>query len=339
MNDVPGCQGNNLVDLPHTVAQALKLVIIIIFTKYTVRRWMEVGSKAIMSCIQPEKSDSRYPHVWRWETKQSCPVYSRKRATVDILMFGGGKPSNHVLYTAGKERQISHPQPTHLGRSCSKLVGFGPDLSPVSRLHLTWFPLGLNPTSTRLLRSRVVVEPAGLLLVKEQVQIPPTIIPPGQKGPVPFPKQLKIRHPLFGSEESRKLIGLELRLTIEYTDELQHAASLHNSMKGILRIKEEHIVKDNHSMTERRGKKRKRDSKNEILDYLNQDAVHSEPSTVLHSDNNASILDFKSESKKHKKRRLLSSGPDDGYNSTLSEDKPSRHLVKEESNTSLESTD
>nr|CAD7405657.1 unnamed protein product [Timema poppensis] len=46
----------------------------------------------------------------------------------------------------------------------------------------------------------VVVEPAGLLLVKEQVQIPPTIIPPGQKGPVPFPKQLKIRHPLFGSE-------------------------------------------------------------------------------------------------------------------------------------------
>nr|CAD7456225.1 unnamed protein product [Timema tahoe] len=157
--------------------------------------------------------------------------------------------------------QPSHIQPTQLGRSCSKLVGFGPDLSPVSRLHLTWFPLGLTPTSTRLLRSRVVVEPAGLLLVKEQVQIPPTIIPPGQKGPVPFPKQLKIRHPLFGSE---------------YINELQHAASPHNSVKGTLRIKEEHIVKDNHSMTERRGKKRKRDSKNEILDYLNQDAWYSE---------------------------------------------------------------
>nr|CAD7595458.1 unnamed protein product [Timema genevievae] len=210
----------------------------------------------------------------------------------------------------------------------------------VSSFHRHSEPLTcVLPSNKNLSFTTVVVEPAGLLLVKEQVQIPPTIIPPGQKGPVPFPKQLKIRHPLFGSEESRKLIGLELRLTIEYTDELQHAASLHNSVKGTLRIKEEHIVKDNHSMTERRGKKRKRDSKNEILDYLNQDAVNSEPSTVLHSDNNASILDFNSESKKHKKRRLLSSAPDDGFNSTLSEDKPSRHLVKEESNTSLESTD
>nr|CAD7428192.1 unnamed protein product [Timema monikensis] len=124
-------------------------------------------------------------------------------------------------------------------------------------------------------QATVVVEPAGLLLVKEQVQIPPTIIPSGQKGPVPFPKQLKIRHPLFGSE---------------YINELQHAASLHNSVKGTLRIQGEHIGKDNHSMTERRGKKRKRDSKNEILDYLNQDAVHSEPSTVLHLDNNASRI-------------------------------------------------
>nr|CAD7574167.1 unnamed protein product [Timema californicum] len=35
-----------------------------------------------------------------------------------------------------------------------KLVGFGPDQSPVSRLHLIWFPMGFNPTSNRLLRSR-----------------------------------------------------------------------------------------------------------------------------------------------------------------------------------------
>nr|CAD7571873.1 unnamed protein product [Timema californicum] len=195
----------------------------------------------------------------------------------------------------------------------------------VSSFHRHSEPLTcVLPSNKNLSFTTVVVEPAGLLLVKEQVQIPPTIIPPGQKGPVPFPKQLKIRHPLFGSE---------------YINELQHAASLHNSVKGTLRIQGEHLVKDNHSMTERRGKKRKRDSKNEILDYLNQDAAHSEPSTVLHLDNNDSILDFKSESKKHKKRRLLSSAPDDGYNSTLSEDKPSRHLVKEESNTSLEFAD
>ncbi|CAG2056860.1 unnamed protein product [Timema podura] len=35
----------------------------------------------------------------------------------------------------------------------SKLVGVGPDWSPVSHLHLTWFLLEFNPTSTKLLRS------------------------------------------------------------------------------------------------------------------------------------------------------------------------------------------
>nr|CAD7195882.1 unnamed protein product [Timema douglasi] len=70
----------------------------------------------------------------------------------------------------------------------------------VSSFHRHSEPLTcVLPSNKNLSFTTVVVEPAGLLLVKEQVQIPPTIIPPGQKGPVPFPKQLKIRHPLFGS--------------------------------------------------------------------------------------------------------------------------------------------
>nr|CAD7439066.1 unnamed protein product [Timema bartmani] len=48
----------------------------------------------------------------------------------------------------------THPAGNQLARPCSKLVGFGPGQSPVSRLHLTWFPLGFNPTSARLLRPR-----------------------------------------------------------------------------------------------------------------------------------------------------------------------------------------
>nr|CAD7458186.1 unnamed protein product [Timema tahoe] len=48
----------------------------------------------------------------------------------------------------------SSPTPGQLAKLCSNPVGLGPDQSPVSRLHLTWFPLGFNPTSTRLLRPR-----------------------------------------------------------------------------------------------------------------------------------------------------------------------------------------
>nr|CAD7400696.1 unnamed protein product [Timema cristinae] len=171
----------------------------------------------------------------------------------------------------------------------------------VSSFHRHSEPLTcVLPSNKNLSFTTVVVEPAGLLLVKEQVQIPPTIIPSGQKGPVPFPKQLKIRHPLFGSE---------------YINELQHAASLHNSVKGTLRIQGEHIGKDNHSMTERRGKKRKRDSKNEILDYLNQDAVHSEPSTVLHLDNNAKLKNNPYNTQNYP--RLETNGQRDTYKETL----------------------
>nr|CAD7443931.1 unnamed protein product [Timema bartmani] len=48
----------------------------------------------------------------------------------------------------------SSPTPGQLAKLCSNPVGLDPDQSPVSRLHLTWFPLGFNPTSTRLLRPR-----------------------------------------------------------------------------------------------------------------------------------------------------------------------------------------
>nr|CAD7571717.1 unnamed protein product [Timema californicum] len=42
---------------------------------------------------------------------------------------------------------------SHLARPFSKNDDFGPDHSPVSYLHLTWFPQGFNPTFNRLLRS------------------------------------------------------------------------------------------------------------------------------------------------------------------------------------------
>nr|CAD7433784.1 unnamed protein product [Timema monikensis] len=42
---------------------------------------------------------------------------------------------------------------SQLAKPCSKLVGFGPDRSPVSHLHPTCYPLGFNPTTTMLLRS------------------------------------------------------------------------------------------------------------------------------------------------------------------------------------------
>nr|CAD7458320.1 unnamed protein product [Timema tahoe] len=48
----------------------------------------------------------------------------------------------------------AHPARSQMARPCTKLVGFGPDQSSVFLLHLTWFPLGFNPTPTRLLRSR-----------------------------------------------------------------------------------------------------------------------------------------------------------------------------------------
>ncbi|CAG2055211.1 unnamed protein product [Timema podura] len=48
----------------------------------------------------------------------------------------------------------THQAGNQLSRPYSKHVGFGPDQSPVSCLHLTWFPLGFNPTSTRVLRSQ-----------------------------------------------------------------------------------------------------------------------------------------------------------------------------------------
>nr|CAD7401940.1 unnamed protein product [Timema cristinae] len=47
----------------------------------------------------------------------------------------------------------AHPAGSQLARPCSKLVGFGPDQPPVSRLHLTQFPLGFTLTSTTLLKS------------------------------------------------------------------------------------------------------------------------------------------------------------------------------------------
>nr|CAD7402776.1 unnamed protein product [Timema poppensis] len=48
---------------------------------------------------------------------------------------------------------LAHPAGSQLARPCSKLVGFGPDQPPISRLHLTQFPLGFNLTSTTLLKS------------------------------------------------------------------------------------------------------------------------------------------------------------------------------------------
>nr|CAD7431592.1 unnamed protein product [Timema monikensis] len=47
---------------------------------------------------------------------------------------------------------LAHQAGSQLVRPFSKLVGFGPGQSPVSRLHLTWLMLGFNTTSTRLLR-------------------------------------------------------------------------------------------------------------------------------------------------------------------------------------------
>nr|CAD7262288.1 unnamed protein product [Timema shepardi] len=53
---------------------------------------------------------------------------------------------------------VSQPSHSQLARPCSKLVG----QSPVSRLHLTCFPLGFNPTFLRLLRSHHLTVRSGL---------------------------------------------------------------------------------------------------------------------------------------------------------------------------------
>nr|CAD7460474.1 unnamed protein product [Timema tahoe] len=55
--------------------------------------------------------------------------------------------------TSSSSPTLSLSAGSQLARPSSKFVGFGPDQSPVSRLHLSWFPLVFNPPSTRLLIS------------------------------------------------------------------------------------------------------------------------------------------------------------------------------------------
>nr|CAD7456008.1 unnamed protein product [Timema tahoe] len=55
--------------------------------------------------------------------------------------------SDYQTFTVAYMFIIANPH-TH-SPPCSKLVGFGSDQSSVSHIHLTWFPLGFNPISTR----------------------------------------------------------------------------------------------------------------------------------------------------------------------------------------------
>nr|CAD7395416.1 unnamed protein product [Timema poppensis] len=58
-----------------------------------------------------------------------------------------------IQCTVFKQKETAHPGGNQMVRLYSKLVGFGPR---VSCLHLTWFPLGFNLTSTRLSYSVMV---------------------------------------------------------------------------------------------------------------------------------------------------------------------------------------
>nr|CAD7194247.1 unnamed protein product [Timema douglasi] len=62
-----------------------------------------------------------------------------------------------------------HPAGSQPARPCSKPVGFGPDQSLVSRLHLTWFPLGFNPNSTRLIGPQGTLGGEDILGTKSKV--------------------------------------------------------------------------------------------------------------------------------------------------------------------------
>nr|CAD7257503.1 unnamed protein product [Timema shepardi] len=63
----------------------------------------------------------------------------------------------------------AHKAGSQPARPCSKLVGFGPDQSLVSRLHMTWFLLGFNPTSTRLIGPQGTLGGEDILGTKSKV--------------------------------------------------------------------------------------------------------------------------------------------------------------------------
>nr|CAD7571504.1 unnamed protein product [Timema californicum] len=58
---------------------------------------------------------------------------SGKSAQEPIVCSKPSRSSDPLLAITSPENQLARP--------CSKLVGFGPDQSPVSHLHPTWFPL------------------------------------------------------------------------------------------------------------------------------------------------------------------------------------------------------
>nr|CAD7195398.1 unnamed protein product [Timema douglasi] len=86
-------------------------------------------------------------HKVTHSTKQK-PVIAKGECDICGRTFG-----NQRMLRLHKDNLIITKPGSHLARPFSKNVDFGPDHSPVSYLHLTWFPQGFNPTFNRLLRS------------------------------------------------------------------------------------------------------------------------------------------------------------------------------------------
>nr|CAD7573325.1 unnamed protein product [Timema californicum] len=92
-----------------------------------------VETGAIVDCMEPTQK------YWKWPKEKDMLFYEWS----DIIQVM--KPPKLLP---------AHQAGSQLARPCSKLVGFGPDQTPVARLHLTWLSLGFYPTSTRLLRAK-----------------------------------------------------------------------------------------------------------------------------------------------------------------------------------------